>query len=276
MSDAQRAEIAKLEALHAEHPQGRIFTHLAEAYRKAAELERAKAVLREGLERHPDYSSAHVVMARVLLDGGERGEAAAEFRRVLELDSHNLVALRALGDMAREDGRTFEAVDYYERLIEVEPADEEVHDLLASLREAPAQDVAPAAHASVPHAPPEEGVAAEAEAGIAEDAGSAGTVDDLDMSVGPLDPAASHEREVPEEPEGADAYGGLATETIAQVYARQGLYDRAADVYRQLLRERPDDHDLRTRLEEMDALARAPAPGSEPDDAIAWSQTFDA
>ena len=45
MSDAHRDEIAKLEALYSEHPEGRVFTHLAEACRKAGDLDRAREVL---------------------------------------------------------------------------------------------------------------------------------------------------------------------------------------------------------------------------------------
>lgn len=342
MPHAQRAEIAKLEALHAEHPQGRIFTHLAEAYRKAGELERAREVLSEGIGRHPDYSSAHVVLARVLADQGDEDAATAEFRRVLELDSQNLVALRSLGDLARRAGRTEEAADYYRRLLDVEPSDGDVRNLLAEIEggAAPRRDAAPAtddlsgadesaepwaaglvepepagapepADAPEPLEQPEPepepealepwvapGVEEEPEAEPlstydldGEDFDAPGAAaPDADEGVPwisgdePVEPAAEAddlpggewaetadeiEDEEPAElpglpelpelpPEPADPE--LATETIAQVYARQGLYDRAADVYRQLLRGRPDDAALRTRLEEMEALAAAPAP----------------
>ena len=99
MADPRGAEIAKLEALFSENPDGRVFTHLAEAYRRAGEPERARVLLETGLARHADYASAHVVHGRVLLDLGREEEAEAAFRRVLGLDPENLVALRALGDL---------------------------------------------------------------------------------------------------------------------------------------------------------------------------------
>mgnify|MGYP006202799619 CR=1 FL=1 len=49
MPESSRDEIAKLEALYANNPEGRVFTHLAEAYRKAGELDRARAILEDGL-----------------------------------------------------------------------------------------------------------------------------------------------------------------------------------------------------------------------------------
>ncbi|HEX7050930.1 MAG TPA: tetratricopeptide repeat protein, partial [Longimicrobiales bacterium] len=66
MTESQRDEIAKLEALYSANPDGRIFTHLAEAYRKAGDLERARETIERGLERHGSYPSAHVVHGRVL------------------------------------------------------------------------------------------------------------------------------------------------------------------------------------------------------------------
>jgi hypothetical protein len=42
MAESHREEIAKLEALYAGNPGGRVFVHLADAYRKAGEHERAR------------------------------------------------------------------------------------------------------------------------------------------------------------------------------------------------------------------------------------------
>jgi hypothetical protein len=57
MAEAHREEIAKLEALYASNPGGRVFVHLAEALRKAGEQARARSILEEGLGRHPDSAS---------------------------------------------------------------------------------------------------------------------------------------------------------------------------------------------------------------------------
>src|SRR5262245_29271471 len=98
MATPNRDEIAKLEALSSENPDGRVFTLLAEAYRKAGDLEQARDVLQAGLRKHPQYASAYVVLGRVLMDQQSGSDAEDAFRKVLELDPENLVALRALGD----------------------------------------------------------------------------------------------------------------------------------------------------------------------------------
>lgn len=133
MPESRNGEIARLELLFAAHPEGRVFTHLAEAYRRAGDAQRAHELLENGLARHGDYPSAHVVMGRVLLDLGRTEEAGRSFRRALELDPHNLVALRALADIARSEGRTAEAMDYYRKLLELDPFDDEYADILAEL-----------------------------------------------------------------------------------------------------------------------------------------------
>lgn len=135
MAEAHREEIAKLEALYAAHPEGRVFTHLAEAYRRAGELNRAREILEDGLRRHPDYSSAHVVFGRVLVDLEDAGGAAAAFRRVLDLDRHNLVALRSLGDLAEKSGDTAAAIGYYRDLMALDPTDDRLRLTVARLEE---------------------------------------------------------------------------------------------------------------------------------------------
>ena len=70
------SEIAKLESLWRENPQGLTFAPLAEAYRKMKEPQRALDVLAEGLARRPDYIPASIVLGRCHLDLGD--DAAAE------------------------------------------------------------------------------------------------------------------------------------------------------------------------------------------------------
>jgi tetratricopeptide (TPR) repeat protein len=133
MAESQRDEIAKLESLYSANPEGRIFTHLAEAYRKAGDLERARETVERGLRRHADYSSAHVVLGRILLDQKDFRGAEEAFRRVLALDPENRVALRAVADLARDDGRIVEALGYYREILLIDPTDEAVEAIAREL-----------------------------------------------------------------------------------------------------------------------------------------------
>jgi tetratricopeptide (TPR) repeat protein len=395
MAESHRAEIAKLEALHATRPEGRVFTHLAEAYRKAGEPERAREVLEEGLERHGDYASAHVVLGRVLLDLGQMDRAEASFRRVLGLDGGNLVALRALGELAEQAGRADEAREYFRELLAIDPGDTELAARVDTLAggggaalvgppapaEAPteAEDAA-ASWGSLPmdwdepigqgeeageggeaapmfsldgfstldlsgfgdEAQPsadepreeleERGMAAddldagaelpEAEQAFAdwslpalepearpqaEDEGLAlpsfDDPDDLEDEFGGAEPGPAQEAFSPEpdRPVGGDYSWSeeeappsrsewtlepdavaeeVVTETLAELYRQQGLLQRAAEVYRALLQDRPGDEQLLAKLAEVEGAVAERPPGRDTGAAVEpigpepWASAF--
>lgn len=64
--------------------------------------------------------------------------------------------------------------------------------------------------------------------------------------------------------ESRDADGGeIATRTLADIYAQQGLYDRALEIYRRIQRRAPEDEEIADRIASLrDRLARA---DEEPD-----------
>ncbi|MFL5383555.1 MAG: tetratricopeptide repeat protein [Longimicrobiaceae bacterium] len=60
-----------------------------------------------------------------------------------------------------------------------------------------------------------------------------------------------------------DEQGEVVTETIAELYARQGFPERAADVYRELVARRGEEPALVRRLQELEEQVRAAAAGGE-------------
>ncbi len=61
----------------------------------------------------------------------------------------------------------------------------------------------------------------------------------------------------PEPPESSltQPHEPIKTETLAEMYIKQGFYDRAINIYKELLRESPADMNLRQKLEELYMLA---------------------
>jgi tetratricopeptide (TPR) repeat protein len=163
---AYTSEIEKLERRNAENPQGRLFAPLADAYRKQGEVERAMALLQEGLARHPEYIGAQIVLGRCHLDLGQDVEAAIAFGRVLDLDAENVIALKALAEIDERGGRSAGAIALLERLLEIDRGNEEAVAQLQALRTRSAG--APAGHgegapvadagAEVPELPPPAGI----------------------------------------------------------------------------------------------------------------------
>jgi len=153
------SEIAKLESRWRDNPQGLTFAPLAEAYRKQGDPVRALEILLPGLERHPDYIPANIVLGRCHwdLDALEASEQA--FAHVLELDGENVIALKAMADIAERRGRYDEAERWVEKLLTVDRSNDEAREQLARLREIrrEAQPEAPSGAATTPaaSAPPE-------------------------------------------------------------------------------------------------------------------------
>jgi tetratricopeptide (TPR) repeat protein len=102
VSDAIEQEIRILRALFwsERDPEGRAFVPLADAYLRDGDPDEALSLLREGLDRHPRFASAHLVAARAYRARGDGVAAEAALRRVLEFDPGNAVALRIKGEMA--------------------------------------------------------------------------------------------------------------------------------------------------------------------------------
>jgi len=146
---AYTSEIDKLERRYAENPEGRNFAPLADAYRKAGQLDQAVELLTGGLERHPDYVSAHIVLGRCLIDQKNETGAGEVFRKVLSLDPENVIAFKVLAEIADRGKRYDEAVDWLTRLIAADPMNGDAAEALSVAR-----GKAAASAASAPPPPP--------------------------------------------------------------------------------------------------------------------------
>jgi tetratricopeptide (TPR) repeat protein len=338
---AYQSEIEKLEARFEEKPE-QWFAALADAYRKSKDLDLALDILNLWLEKRPNYTSGHIVRGRVLLDRNDDGGARQAFERVLGLDAENIIALRALSEIAERAGDVTTARRWLERLLEVDPMNEEGEEALRRLGTAPAGEgmgierasredfeaAVPTEGLAVDESPPlgepskgdlpDMGVedierstddmlpdadrAAAAESGIVaegwrdeEDSLESHAITqadieeaehthedtltehgyDVEMADEFAAPAGGGEDErvvggdlpliMPEEvSEPRDASHPVVTETMAELYVKQGHLDHALEIYRELAEARPHDSALRRRLEGLERQAGAPA--GSPDD----------
>ena len=143
---AYTSEIEKLERRHRENPKGRTFAPLADAYRKAGDLPRALEILKTGLELHPDYLSASIVLGRCHLDLGDLNSAESAFRRVLDLDKENVIGIKALADITERQARFDESEHWLNYLLSIDSSNEEARlqlQRLAGAREQHSQLHAP-------------------------------------------------------------------------------------------------------------------------------------
>ncbi|MDH3224701.1 MAG: hypothetical protein OEO23_13365, partial [Gemmatimonadota bacterium] len=102
-------------------PEGRAFAALADAYRKRGELQLARTLAQEGADRLPTFVSGHVVLGLLHRALGSPVEADQAFRRVLDMDPENTVALKSLGELAQERQSHAEAAEYFRKLQLLDP-----------------------------------------------------------------------------------------------------------------------------------------------------------
>ena len=98
-------EIRRLSDDLARDPSSLVFMPLAEALRRAGQLEIAMRVALRGLDRHPYLADAHDVLARIHADRGDLERAADEWEMALRLDPNHPQASLGLGfvDFRRGD-----------------------------------------------------------------------------------------------------------------------------------------------------------------------------
>ncbi len=361
---AYQSELEKLKRRYEEKP-SQWFAALAEEHRRAGDVELALQIIRNGLEKRSNYVSGHIVHARCLLDRGEDAEAQQALERVLELDSENVIALKVLSEIAERLGDPVGARGWLDRLLEVDPMNEEAQLMVGRLGdvgaatskpsseppssedleepeepeaepEAPEEETPPSlAEPEEPEAPQEESPPSLAEPEVSEELEAPeeeSSPSSLFPPPSPAEPAepppspepaeasaeitgAEVEHDKPlelspeagegpppedligvevERPEPIELVGGpgmvvgqdqsgelvgrpedvvapsteepepVVTQTMAEVYAKQGLVGSALKVYRELLEQRPEDPELLSRIAELES--GAPTPGDAPVD----------
>jgi tetratricopeptide (TPR) repeat protein len=129
------SEIAKLESRWRENPNGLTFAPLAEAYRKQKDPQRALEILGPGLEKHPDYIPANIVLGRCHWDLNDLPAAERAFTHVLGLDGENVIALKALADITERLVRYDESERWLETLLAVDRSNDEARAQLSRLHE---------------------------------------------------------------------------------------------------------------------------------------------
>lgn len=148
---ANSARIDELRKKFDENPR-RYFAPLANEYRKSGDLDQAAFILEEYLPQQPGHMSGHIVYGQTLFELGRDEEAKRVFETALTLDPENLIALRHLGHIARQAGDFEAARTWYQRLLEADPRDAEIQQLLESLDSA-AQARAETLHSEAPPVP---------------------------------------------------------------------------------------------------------------------------
>jgi len=146
-----RAEIEELKKKLSQNPDSLIFVPLADTYRKAGQLEEAVDVCKAGLEKHPSYASARVVLGRIYSEKNMLDEAIEEFKRVESVDVDNIMVHSMLGNVYLKKKMYAEAVEQFQKVLSLNPEDAEIQeklqDALSAKQSPPAKEEKPAVQA---------------------------------------------------------------------------------------------------------------------------------
>jgi len=262
-------------------PLSRAFLQLAEEYRKEWRFQEAVQVCLEGLQRHPTYHTARIALGRTYLESGDLESARRTFVEVLELQSENHLAAKLLGEIQTKMGDPAGAAATYRSILSFYPDDREVAALLdGALRKgspSPTPAVPTGPPATTPPQSPRAGAPGVPRTEIRapvpkpvrpsdepapdfrpEDFGGSAAPAGREIWSAPAVAPAAVRPAVPVSHPEADPIGddALQTNTLAELYLRQGLVDRAIEVYRGMLRVDPGNQKAARRLSEL-----APAGG---------------
>lgn len=140
---AQLAEIEdrinKCNKILGENPNSQIFAALAEAFRKKGDIDKAFRVCQSGLKIHPEYGSAHFVMAKINLDKGMYDWAELEVRKAMELDGNSHAADVLLSEIHIYKGELKKAAQLLENLLSQDANNKHIIKLLELAKKIPRQ-----------------------------------------------------------------------------------------------------------------------------------------
>ncbi len=127
---------AGLDAARADHP-GAVLPGLFELgftlNKSAGRMKEALAELEKGRAAFPDMELFKMILANEFAARGESARAVELCREVLKSNPRFAAALVLLGDMARREGQTTEAIGFYRRAQELEPQNTRLRKVLAGL-----------------------------------------------------------------------------------------------------------------------------------------------
>lgn len=122
--------IGKCQELLDGDPNSQIFAALAEAHRKSGNLDIAFKVCKSGLKIHPNYGSAHIVMAKVHLDRGHFDWAEAEVEKAASCDGRTRPVQVLLSEIHIYKGEFAKAIKILKQLHQIDENNEQIKRLL--------------------------------------------------------------------------------------------------------------------------------------------------
>ncbi|HDZ62797.1 MAG TPA: tetratricopeptide repeat protein [Nitrospirae bacterium] len=282
-------EIEKLKKKAEKDPRSKLFVPLAEAYKQRDMIDEAIEVLFKGIDDQPEYASARVALGKIYLDKEMLTEARDEFEKVIKLIPDNLLANKRLAYIYREQGEHNMAVEKYQIVLGLSPNDVESVEALESLKsrsqtpvavDEPGEDGLDDAEKASSEQPEKKKSAEPVVYEIDDEVnGSELGVEIPDklkpVSEEPVTDELEEYRKTVEthsqtavettarpdydQPKNDKIVISMRTSTMADIFISQGLYDKAMNVYKEMLSSDPENSRLIQRRKELEMLIKLKA-----------------
>ena len=271
-------EIDELFERYRRAPGSHVFAPLADAYRKLGLMEEALDICARGLAANPRYASGYVVQGKCQFDAGRADRAEESFKKVLEIDGQNLVALRYLGIIRAGCGDTEGARGYFEQILVLDPDDKEIRQRLDAVKASSAPVTATSLVEEIEQVLEDAPMIPIPASARVEPACARGwnrpqpriepVTQQIDKgSLDKDDKRSLDKDEVMDLPEVRDEFEGspillgddsvtteyIATVTLADIFASQGYAAKALKIYQDVMRRQPDNQVV---LKKIAALER--------------------
>lgn len=125
--------IAKCQKILDDDPNSQIFAALAEAFRKKGLVDKAMDVCQKGLDIHPEYASAYVVLTKIFMDQGNFNEANRQLQRAIETGGRTRAVDMLQSEILIKLGNKEKARVILDKLLKTDPMNESVKTMLVSI-----------------------------------------------------------------------------------------------------------------------------------------------
>lgn len=140
MATYSKEVIEKYRGLLKKSPDSQVFAPLAEAYRENGELDLAEKVCKEGLRKHPNHTSAWVILGRILKDKKNWDEGLKALYQALKLSGSNILAHQLMGELYLEKRETSAAIKSFKMVLLLNPHNQKVKKILERIESLSARD----------------------------------------------------------------------------------------------------------------------------------------
>ncbi len=229
------------------NPKSTVFVKLAEEYIKSGLIDEAKQVCEDGLAANPSYLSGNLVLAKIHFDMGNFDDAFTEVKKVTSAQTDNIMAQNLLLDVYIKKGDKDNAITQCDIISFLDPNNE---DVISRKKELETRGIS---HKELAPEPEEE---------VADD------VTEYFTDYGQV--KTQVQEDVPQEEPNHE----ITTNTVADLYIEQGFYDKGLNIYKEMLKESPDNQQLVDKVREIQAMvsgggsASAPVKAPEPQNVI--------